>query len=787
MAGYLLFSADDGSEGREAFVTQLGSRTVTQIVINPGPGDALSVFDSYAAAIGDTVVFWASEETGGSELWRLDGVNAASRVADIHPGTGNADPTEIRAINGTFYFSALNPDLGGEVWASDGTADGTRALRDINPGPGSGAGQFFTAFQDGLLFRANDGNGLELWRSDGTEAGTRLVKALIPESPNQSGVTFLEETGTAGPHMYFSGKTTEFGIELWRTDGTADGTVQVADIAGGSTSGSPNDITVLGDTVVFSAYGGFRPGASGGRELWVSDGTETGTRLLVDINPGLEGSDPAELTRLGNRIIFEADDGTTGEEIWITDGTASGTVQLADLTPGNTDFVGEREFTPIGDGSRVVFRANDDRATGNDLWITDGTPDGTRMLAENVSAGGLFAAGDYVYFNGGGELWLTDGTPAGTFEVADINTDISDIITRGRSDPIALVAFGTENRAPDAPVFFAATIGNDAAPGTRVGTVGLSDPDNQALTLALTDDAGGLFALDGRNLVLAAGLAGATAAEVTLRVTDGAGGARSETIALTFEDVAPAGRTITGSDTAEVLTGDTGDDTILGLDGNDRLLGEAGNDSLDGGLGADTLNGGDGDDTLIGGPSEDDLRDVIYAGEGNDSVDAGAGNDLIFGQGGNDTIAGGFGVDEIQGQDGDDVITGSAFSDLVFGGAGNDFVNGGFGHDRINGGSGADKFFHVGVEGHGSDWVQDYSSAEGDALLFGNTAATRADFQVNFAHTQNAEGERAGDDAVQEAFVIYRPTGQIMWALVDGAGQSSINLQIGSEVFDLLA
>ncbi|MCV2891003.1 hypothetical protein OE747_21955 [Ruegeria sp. XHP0148] len=153
---------------------------------------------------------------------------------------------------------------------------------------------------------------------------------------------------------------------------------------------------------------------------------------------------------------------------------------------------------------------------------------------------------------------------------------------------------------------------------------------------------------------------------------------------------------------------------------------------------------------------------MIFGGEGNDSVDAGSGNDLIFGQGGNDTIAGGFGVDEIQGQDGDDVITGSAFSDLVFGGAGNDFVNGGFGHDRINGGSGADKFYHLGIFDHGSDWVQDYNAAEGDVLFFGITTAFRDDFLVQFAHTANAEGERSGDDAVEEAFITYRPTGQIM-------------------------
>ncbi|MCE8545131.1 proprotein convertase P-domain-containing protein [Ruegeria pomeroyi] len=247
------------------------------------------------------------------------------------------------------------------------------------------------------------------------------------------------------------------------------------------------------------------------------------------------------------------------------------------------------------------------------------------------------------------------------------------------------------------------------------------------------------------------------------------------------------GRTLTGTPEADDLKGTELNDSVSGLASNDRLLGYEGNDTLDGGDGSDTLNGGDGDDSILGGTSDDDLRDIIYAGAGHDNIDAGAGNDLVYGQSGNDTIAGGFGVDELQGQEGDDVITGSAYSDLVFGGDGNDFVNGGFGHDRINGGSGADKFYHLGIFDHGSDWVQDYNAAEGDVLVFGQAGATADQFQINLAHTANAEGERSGDDDVQEAFVIYKPTGQIIWALVDGEGQSEINLQIGKEVFDLLA
>jgi serralysin len=235
------------------------------------------------------------------------------------------------------------------------------------------------------------------------------------------------------------------------------------------------------------------------------------------------------------------------------------------------------------------------------------------------------------------------------------------------------------------------------------------------------------------------------------------------------------------------LTGNASDNSLSGGTGNDTLRGAAGDDTLYGGDGSDTLDGGAGDDFIFGGTSAADLRDVIYGGDGNDRIDGGYGNDLIYGMNDNDTIAGGFGADTLQGQDGDDVITGSALSDLVFGGAGDDFLNGGFGHDRLNGGAGADKFYHLGIADHGSDWIQDYNAAEGDVLLFGDPNIVADDFQVNFTHTASPEGERSGDDDVTEAFVIYKPTEQIIWALVDGGGQAQINLKIGADIFDLLA
>jgi Ca2+-binding RTX toxin-like protein len=244
----------------------------------------------------------------------------------------------------------------------------------------------------------------------------------------------------------------------------------------------------------------------------------------------------------------------------------------------------------------------------------------------------------------------------------------------------------------------------------------------------------------------------------------------------------------TGLDT---LYGGAGNDVLIGRDDDDLLRGGVGNDTLIGGLGRDTLNGGDGNDILLGGDEFLftgrpfyillDLSDTLVGGAGNDSISGGGGNDLAYGGTGNDTLSGGIGADTLIGQDGADVVTGQALGDVLFGSDGDDFINGGYGHDRTNGGTGADRFFHVGIEGHGSDWIQDFSADEGDLLVTGRN--TQIDmFQVNFAQTPNA-----GALDVREAFVIFRPTGQILWALVDGEAQSAINLVLGGEMFDLLA
>jgi ELWxxDGT repeat protein len=106
-----------------------------------------------------------------------------------------------------------------------------------------------------------------------------------------------------------------------------------------------------------------------GNELWISDGTVSGTKLVKDINPGSSGSSVGGIrqVRSDGWALFAASDGTNGVELWQTDGTPERTQQLQDIA------LGAASSTPaafVVAGSRVYFAA-DDGSTGPELWSLD--------------------------------------------------------------------------------------------------------------------------------------------------------------------------------------------------------------------------------------------------------------------------------------------------------------------------------------------------------------------------------------------------------------------------------
>ncbi len=106
--------------------------------------------------------------------------------------------------------------------------------------------------------------------------------------------------------------------ELWKSNGTAAGTVQVETAVGGSSS--PRNLTNVNGTLFFAASG------TTGTELWKSDGTNAGTVLVKDIDGTTASGDPQQLRNVGSTLYFSASVSTTGRELYKSDGTAAGTV-----------------------------------------------------------------------------------------------------------------------------------------------------------------------------------------------------------------------------------------------------------------------------------------------------------------------------------------------------------------------------------------------------------------------------------------------------------------------------
>ena len=112
--------------------------------------------------------------------------------------------------------------------------------------------------------------------------------------------------------LYFTASQPATGKELWRTDGTAEGTWIVKDIEPREGRGSePRFLTGVGHLLFFEAS----EARHGIGELWCSDGSEQGT-VAIDLRPGNRGSSPHQLVKVGNSLYFAADDNINGEELW---------------------------------------------------------------------------------------------------------------------------------------------------------------------------------------------------------------------------------------------------------------------------------------------------------------------------------------------------------------------------------------------------------------------------------------------------------------------------------------
>ncbi len=281
---------------------------------NPGPG----------LAFGSVILFPSDDLVHGRELFATDGTARGTRLlADINPGTVPNDvtdppgvparmgvgssPSDFARLGGRVLFAADDGSAGRELWVTNATPAGTHRVVDLVAGPEGSSPHDLVVFRGAVYFIARHGDGDGLFRSDGTAAGTSLVSDL-----ELGGLpTRARELVVAGQRLFFVGMNETTGTELWTSQGSATDTRLVADLRRGARGSSPQHLAAIGGVLLFAADDGRT-----GLEPWRSDGTVAGTRSVGDLAAGTASSNPGPFTLVGECVLFGADDGMHGRELW---------------------------------------------------------------------------------------------------------------------------------------------------------------------------------------------------------------------------------------------------------------------------------------------------------------------------------------------------------------------------------------------------------------------------------------------------------------------------------------
>ncbi|HLW31794.1 MAG TPA: ELWxxDGT repeat protein [Aequorivita sp.] len=475
----VLFTARDDVHGTEIWTTD-GTSTGTQLVKDIFPGIESSEIVKMTST-NEFVIFSAKEDYNAyHSLWKSDGTEAGTlKVKNIDLNKDYGYTIEFIPINNKIYFQGADKTINGiEIWETDGTTENTKLTVDINHSGSSspnGTLRYLTPLNDKFIMMCTNGfNGVEPFITDGTFGSTQMIKDIFPgynsSLPTSDNKKFYFKK--VGDYVYFAANDGSNGIELFRTDGTEEGTILVKDIALGSASSLTSDLLYMeyNDIFYFKADDKIHGG-----EIWRTDGTEAGTYMLKDIYPGpnhgIQTSNNHEYGINHNAVVngflyFNADDGTENA-IWKTDGTENGTVKAISIpSSGNHDrgpiilngadgklyFLTnpDNHFEPltlnVSDGTQsnittlgtwlasgyfenniihnneLYFFVPD----GHDLALmkTDGTINGTKMvksgITREIKIRHMGSCEDYIYFSVGPsffsakELWRSDGTPEGT-------------------------------------------------------------------------------------------------------------------------------------------------------------------------------------------------------------------------------------------------------------------------------------------------------------------------------------------------------------------------------------
>ena len=377
----------------------------------------------------------------GSQPYTYETPVGISLLKNVGP---DCQPEGFTTFNGHVYFSS---NCNSVLWKTDLTRNGT----DIVPGSESAQSSFIKAFKDSLFFFGYH-KGFVLMVLRGTPDATPSILARLGDETFKTYDSgFTEYQGslyftTHTPAAPFSPTdTAKFGTQLWKTDGTKEGTKMIKEIEADDYSarysiGYPRDLTVYKDKLYF-----IHQPIKSRRELWVSDGTREGTMIADGVYTYYWLNSLMVMKDKLYYFVKSEFPGPTAYVLWEYDGNVSKWIKdfpyIADELDKSADFDGAPlALTVLDDKMFFAATVNGTSIISYKLWVTDGSYEGTNVVKDDLYVGPIYASSQHfldqvIKFDNrlffvtasdlwqGRELWVTDGSEAGTELIKDISVD----------------------------------------------------------------------------------------------------------------------------------------------------------------------------------------------------------------------------------------------------------------------------------------------------------------------------------------------------------------------------
>ncbi len=324
---YIYFNGYNSDIGDEIYVsdgTDAGTEGKDIYPFKSFNGTPLSATPNGIVDAGGVLFFNGYWQTKGRDPYYVNGTTLRGAV-DVNQNLGNSEARDFTKMGDYVYFSATRDkktsingpdnDEGNELWRVKIGSSLPRLVKNIYTGAYNDANprNLFNWGDSIIFFSATDGSGVTLWKTDGTDAGTVEIK---------SGVNAPKWFISFKNHVYFVSQN-----HLWRTDGTFNGTVEVD-----NTVNITSPFTKINNRLYFTSSDN-----TYGEELWETDGTKHGTKLVKDINEGVASSSPKNLIVFNKTLYFTATDSIKGEELFSYTDTCN-------AYAGNVNFTGNVGF-----------------------------------------------------------------------------------------------------------------------------------------------------------------------------------------------------------------------------------------------------------------------------------------------------------------------------------------------------------------------------------------------------------------------------------------------------------